>query len=205
MNRPQQITGNQTPVVEKRQSSSGMFTVTDMDHHNPSVNSDNSTGSTSNGWVVKDARPSSRCSETNSVESSSSCPPQFKSTLQRSSSIVSKASSNGSESKKSLSPSSSNRIDDVKLRDSQNDHGNRRWSFCQDVVERDTPKESQRRSRVDGPTTIWMITTRISTAEGPRRFASTRTEASGSRTAPAAATTRFKTPRIGTVEVKADP
>ena len=44
----------QTPSVERKNSSSGVWTVTDADTYNPSVNSDNSTGSTSGNWTVKD-------------------------------------------------------------------------------------------------------------------------------------------------------
>ena len=43
------------PPVERKNSSSGVWTVTDVDQHNPSVNSDNSTGSTSGSWVIKPA------------------------------------------------------------------------------------------------------------------------------------------------------
>ena len=44
----------QSPNVERKASSSGLWTVTDAETHNPSVNSDNSTGSTSGNWTVKD-------------------------------------------------------------------------------------------------------------------------------------------------------
>ena len=55
------------------------WTVTDVDHHNPSVNSDNSTGSTNGGWIIhsqncqnQQARPSSAMSEDASSTKSSS-------------------------------------------------------------------------------------------------------------------------------------
>jgi ubiquitin carboxyl-terminal hydrolase 36/42 len=47
-------------------ATSGNWTVTDLDHHNPSVHSDNSTGSTNGGWVITSqntSRPSSAMSE----------------------------------------------------------------------------------------------------------------------------------------------
>ena len=44
----------QSMNVERKNSSSGVWTVTDADTHNPSVNSDNSTGSTSGNWTIKD-------------------------------------------------------------------------------------------------------------------------------------------------------
>ena len=44
----------QTSTIERKNSSSGVWTVTDADTHNPSVNSDNSTGSTSGNWTIKD-------------------------------------------------------------------------------------------------------------------------------------------------------
>ena len=49
-----QTTILQSSNVERKSSSSGVWTVTDADTHNPSVNSDNSTGSTSGNWNVKD-------------------------------------------------------------------------------------------------------------------------------------------------------
>ena len=44
----------QLSSIERKNSSSGVWTVTDADTHNPSVNSDNSTGSTSGNWTIKD-------------------------------------------------------------------------------------------------------------------------------------------------------
>ena len=43
-------------------ATNGKWTVTDIDHHNPSVHSDNSTGSTSNSWKVTPQRPQSAMS-----------------------------------------------------------------------------------------------------------------------------------------------
>ena len=43
-------------------ATNGKWTVTDIDHHNPSVHSDNSTGSTSNSWKITPQRPQSAMS-----------------------------------------------------------------------------------------------------------------------------------------------
>ena len=49
------------------------WTVTDVDHHNPSVHSDNSTGSTTNPWVVTNnvPRPASAMSSSTNEDASS--------------------------------------------------------------------------------------------------------------------------------------
>ena len=56
---------------EIKASCSGVWTVTDADHHNPSVNSDNSTGSTTNGWIVKDKKSSNSGSSQESLSTDS--------------------------------------------------------------------------------------------------------------------------------------
>lgn len=68
----------------QQQSKSGAWTVTDLDQHNPSVNSDNSTGSTNGTWMVKDAkennivRHQSNGTTNGSTSPSSSCSEQKK-------------------------------------------------------------------------------------------------------------------------------
>ena len=54
---------------ETRKSASGTWMVTDVDHHNPSITSDGSCGSTSGNWTVTSATPAKQMGETPRVTS----------------------------------------------------------------------------------------------------------------------------------------
>jgi len=54
---PNSSTDSSSASIETRKSASGNWTVTDVDHHNPSIASDGSCGSTSGTWKVTSTKP----------------------------------------------------------------------------------------------------------------------------------------------------